>query len=106
MQIQTITASPTKLQSGAWGAKVQSETVQAGDTVTITTRAGKSWDATISKVLWTGDGVSICATESNGSSSSRPRRRGRSCACDDDCCASGCRCDSHCNCQGGPIYDC
>lgn len=28
------------------------------------------------------------------------------CECDSDCCRPYCRCDSHCNCQGGNIYDC
>jgi hypothetical protein len=56
-------ASPAKLRSGAWGARVKG-TVSEGDTVTITTRAGKSWDARVTKVVWSGDGVSICATES------------------------------------------
>jgi len=61
--MNTATATPTKLKSGAWGARVQG-TVKVGDTVTITTRAGKSWDARVTQVIWTGDGVSIAATES------------------------------------------
>lgn len=60
---QTIEASPTKLRNGDWGARVCGA-VSKGDIVTITTRAGRSWDAVITKVLWTADGVAICATES------------------------------------------
>jgi len=59
-----MTASPTKLRTGDWGAKVQSDAVQEGDEITITTRAGKSWRARVGKVVWRGDGVAIVATES------------------------------------------
>jgi hypothetical protein len=59
----TLTASPTKLRDGTWGARVTGPAAE-GDTITITTRAGKSWDAEVERVLWTGDGVSICATAS------------------------------------------
>lgn len=60
----TTTAKPCKLRSGVWGAKVQSTHVSEGDTITITTRAGKSWDARVARIVWRGDGVSICVTES------------------------------------------
>ena len=32
-------------------------------------------------------------------------RRRSGCDCDMDCCRP-CRCESHCNCRGGNIYDC
>jgi len=76
-------ASPTKLRTGAWGAKVQSADIKAGDMVTITTRAGKSWDAKVTKVVWAGNGVSICTTEStdrparSSSHNNSPRSSGR-----------------------------
>lgn len=57
-------AKPTKLRSGDWGATVDSETIQVGEIVQITTRAGKSWEARVTRVVWTGKGVAICATES------------------------------------------
>ena len=57
-----LSASPAKLQSGAWGARVRSETVRAGDTIQITTSSGKSWQARVERVLWAGEGVAICAT--------------------------------------------
>src|SRR5690606_27312903 len=62
----TATATPTKLKNGSWGARVASTYVRAGDIVRITTRGGKSWDAEITKVVWSGNGVSICATRSDG----------------------------------------
>jgi len=73
-----MTATPTKLRSGDWGARVQGD-VQTGDIVTITAKSGKSWDARIARVLWSGNGVSICATESKPR---RPRRaRNGECMC-------------------------
>lgn len=75
----TMTASPAKLRNGSWGARVRSESVHPGDVVTITTKAGKSWTATVERVLWHGDGVSLCATASEP-------RHGR----DADCCGYPC----------------
>lgn len=68
MTSTTIAASPTKLRNGSWGAKTSAD-VSVGDIVTISTRAGKSWDARVTHVIWTGKSkysagqVSICATE-------------------------------------------
>ena len=90
MEAQMITASktatPTKLRSGAWGAKVSGD-VREGDVVTIRTRAGKSWQARIERVVWTGEGVSICATASldRAPAARTTRRRGT---------WTGCRCGS------------
>lgn len=63
-----LPATPTKLKNGDWGARVASTNVREGDIVRITTRGGKSWEAEVMKVIWRGEGVSICAT------SSLPRR--------------------------------
>lgn len=65
-------ATPYKLKSGAWGAKVQG-TVRAGDTVEITARSGKSWTATVDTVVWSGSGVSLVTTASKPRSSGRGR---------------------------------
>lgn len=93
-------ATPRKLRDGSWGCAAP-EGTKAGEIVEIRTKAGKSWTATVEKVLWSGNGVAICATESTAS------RRSRSgCDCDDDCCSGRCRCSSRCNCRGGNIYDC
>lgn len=61
----TIQATPTKLRSGDWGAKVQGS-VNQGDTIEITARSGKRWLAVVAKVVWSGDGVAIVATRSLG----------------------------------------
>lgn len=78
-------ASPTKLRDGSWGARVRSQDVQVGAAVEITTAAGKSWTATVTRVLWRGDGVAICATQS-ATQSSKARGdagRGRRYECDE-----------------------
>lgn len=66
------TATPAKLHNGNWGAKVQGKVVK-GDIVTITTRSGKSWDAIVQRVVWSGEGVCICATESMDRTHVRPQ---------------------------------
>jgi hypothetical protein len=58
-----MTASPTKLRNGTWGARVQGSPAK-GDVVTIRTATGKEWTAVIETVLWTDGTVSICATRS------------------------------------------
>lgn len=74
-------ATPTKLRNGSWGARVVFDAAAAlppreNDIIAITTRSGKSWNARVERVLWTGDGVAICAT----ASLDRPRRSGTGCS--------------------------
>ena len=49
-----LTGHPAKLREGGWGAHINSDAVQPGDTVHLTTKAGKEWDSTVEKVVWTG----------------------------------------------------
>ena len=58
-----LIATPAKLRDGSWGARVQG-TVTAGQTVTIQTKAGKTWDAAVSGVVWSDGKVSLCTTRS------------------------------------------
>jgi len=70
-----VTATPTKLRSGDWGAKTNGA-VDVGDTVEIRTKAGKTWTARVSKVVWTGNDVSIVAMEkTTGSGGYTPAKR-------------------------------
>ena len=71
-----MNATPLKLQNGGWGAKV-SGVPKAGERISITANSGKSWEATVERVLWTGEGISICSTSSvskGHSSSARGNR--------------------------------
>lgn len=95
-------ATPTKLKSGAWGARTVAG-VKSGDVITITTRAGKSWDARVDKVVWSNGEIAIVATSSldrpskrrheDGCSHCRPRP-GRTAQIWEEC--------DYCGCE--PIY--
>ena len=75
-----MNGTPTKLKSGAWGARIkhasgikdarQLHAEHEGDAVTITTRAGKTWHAIIDRVLWSDGKIMVVATRSAG----RPRQ--------------------------------
>lgn len=59
-----MSATYTKLKTGGWGIRVQGENaVRAGQNVTVTTKAGKIKEETVRKVLWTGNGITLCAVE-------------------------------------------
>ncbi len=60
------TATPTKLRSGDWGARVDGP-AEPGQTIRIQAKSGKSWTATVERVIWTGQGVSIVSTRSTDS---------------------------------------
>jgi hypothetical protein len=95
--MSSIPATPLKLRNGDWGAKAQSADVSAGDTLTITTRSGKSWQARVDRVVWTGDDVAICAT----SSLDRVPRYSRDECCGYRCPVTGRRCT-----PSDPCHDC
>lgn len=46
-----IEATPTKLKDGSWGARVWKAHVEVGDILTITTKAGKQWDAAVDEIV-------------------------------------------------------
>lgn len=68
-----LQASPYKLKNGSWGARVQGIPT-VGDQIQITTRSGKSWTASVARILWTGDGISLVATQESGRRSGGWRR--------------------------------
>jgi hypothetical protein len=105
-------ASPTKLRSGEWGARV-SGSVREGDKIEITTKAGKTWTAIVKKVVWSKDGISIVATEEsksrNGYTPAKRDSRGYVTErghdegyCGYPCPVSGQRCCP----ENGPCHDC
>lgn len=76
-----MNASPAKLRNGSWGARVEGIAV-VGDTLTITTKGGKTWNAVVARIVWQGNGVTLCTTGSPPSSEparSRTTRTGCSC---------------------------
>jgi hypothetical protein len=56
-------ATPAKLRSGEWGARVHGP-AKPGDEIEVRTKSGKSWTAVVDRVVWTDGQVSLCATMS------------------------------------------
>jgi hypothetical protein len=100
---QTTPAAPAKLRSGEWGARVKGHAVAAGDIIHIITKSGKSWDAQITKVIWSGKGVSLCATESLDRG---PRRSSSHRHSSVECCGYPCPVDGHRCTPAHPCHDC
>ena len=101
-------ATPAKLKSGDWGARVRNAQVSPGDIMQITAKSGKTWSATVSRVLWRGDGVALVATRQSGGNG-YARRNGRGYTdrygnsyCGYPCPVSGLVCNS----RNGPCHDC
>lgn len=54
-------ATYTKLKSGAWGVRVNSESVRKGQSITVAKKDGSTKTETIAAVVWHGNGISLCA---------------------------------------------
>lgn len=54
-----MNATYTKLQSGEWGIRVTG-TVSPGVTVPVSKKSGETKTETVGKVVWSGNGVSLC----------------------------------------------
>lgn len=100
-----MTATYTKLKDGTWGVRVNG-TITAGATATVTKKSGETKTEKIGRVLWTGNGVSLCSVAASSvkstytpqsGRSSRGRRTGCSCGSIEgeyrDYCCSSCRFD-------------
>ena len=79
-------ATYTKLRNGSWGVRVDGS-VTVGQVVTVEKRSGEQKSERIERVLWTGDGISLCAIAASerpsNTTSSRRSRRGTwtGCSC-------------------------
>lgn len=91
-------ATPIKLKTGDWGAKTKAP-VLPGDTLRIEAKNGKSWESRVSRVVWSGEGVSIVALESRSSV-----RQSRGGVCRE--CRGPIRDSSHHRAMGGLCGDC
>ena len=71
-----MNATYTKLKSGAWGIRVEG-TVRDGAVVPVRKKSGEVKNETVVKVLWTGNGISLCAISQMiaAASSSRSSRK-------------------------------
>lgn len=57
-----MSATYTKLRSGEWGIRI-SGTAKKGDRVTVTKKSGESKIETVRNVVWSGNGITLCAVE-------------------------------------------
>lgn len=84
MQNTTAAATYAKLKDGSWGVRSTSP-VKPGAVITVTKKSGDSKMETISRVLWSGDGVFLCAIAASKSASSSSYRAGTCTHCGDTC---------------------
>lgn len=78
-----MTATYTKLNDGAWGLRIVG-TAKAGDTVAATTKAGKTEQKVVGRVLFAGNGITLATIggTSDGGATPTPRAE-KPCYCDD-----------------------
>lgn len=62
----------TKLRNGNWGVAVPTGIlVQKGSIIKVTKKSGETKEETIDTVIWTGNGVQLCAIVQSHSSTNR-----------------------------------
>lgn len=116
MTTATTTASPARLRDGSWGARIVGAAPAPGAVVTIKTASGKTWDATVTAIVWsgkdtkTGEPVALCSTASEPRATSRRDPVARQAAAATR--AMGRRACRECGgeiqswCRGGICHDC
>lgn len=50
----TLNATPARLRDNTWGARVRGAAT-VGDTITITSSQGKTWQAEVAAIVWSGN---------------------------------------------------
>lgn len=102
-----MSASYTKLKSGEWGIRVEG-TVSSGDTVSVKKKDGTTKVEKVGKIIWTGNGVSLCTVGEKGTCTERAADAGyargrtvRSDCCGYPCPVTGRRCS-----PSDPCHDC
>ena len=66
----------TKLRSGEWGARVETTSLTMGAKLTMRRKDGATSVVTIDKIVWQGQGVSVCAV----SKSAAPKKERTGCS--------------------------
>lgn len=81
-----MTATYTKLKSGEWGIRVETTIPpEPGATITVRKKDGTTKTETIAKVVWSGNGISLCTIGSTGSSYTPKSGKSRRTSDDDRC---------------------
>jgi hypothetical protein len=70
-----MNATYTKLRTGAWGVRVQSELPpMVGQTIFVSTKAGATKSERVSSIVWSGGGVFLCSIAASTPAPSSQRR--------------------------------
>ena len=83
-----MTATYTKLKDDSWGIRVQGGTPKAGQSITVEKKSGEKKIEIVQKVLWTGNGVTLCSVAKSASaatSNGKAHRPGVCVNCGDSC---------------------
>jgi len=55
-----MAATYTKLKNGEWGIRCEGA-ARKGDLITVTKKSGETKNETVTQVLWSGNGITLCA---------------------------------------------
>lgn len=66
-------ATFTKLRSGDWGIRVEGSPPAQGASISVAKRDGSRDVVVVDRVLWSGDGIALCAIQRRGRAARRPR---------------------------------
>lgn len=99
-----MTASYTKLKNESWGVRVQGAAVKPGQTISVKKQSGEVKSETIEKIVWTGNGVSLCSIKrATAGSTAKPAQRGVCISCGEPCNPNYRKCRD-CGMEGGSRY--
>lgn len=57
---------PRKLRDDSWGCAIDNGDPKPGDTVSLTSKAGKTWTMRLAERIWAGQGVTMWRTSKLG----------------------------------------
>ena len=100
----------SKLRDGTWGVRGLVADVKPGATITVTKKGGQVKPELVGNVIWTDGTVALATITKAPAKTPTPAAPGKpkrgACSCEGGCCTRVCKCDSMCNCRGGPVFDC
>lgn len=71
-----MTVTYARLKNGSWGLRVVGTVPVPGAEVVATTKAGDTKRETVERIVWTGDGVSLCTIRKSQYGGTGYRRMG------------------------------
>lgn len=73
-----MTATYTKLRSGDWGIRVEGE-IHAGNSILVEKKSGETKTETVNRVIWSGNGISLCTIARRGRTGNTTRSSSKVC---------------------------